>query len=228
MIDYSDYISAFFIWYVPMVIFTFFVFDILGVKKIFSLIPIYNVYKLLDEYQGRVWKKHWGVFYVIIIIFPILYLFEPRTIFILEAMIFILLPISIILSFLVIFIIFLFLVVIYIPLLRNKILKSTLILNILLHILIFIFIFVDSIYITVLITFFNYFYAFVAFDTWRKVKSGKYVVYEKLDYSKLSSSDIKAELASRGRILVHPLEQREKLEPKAELIEEKEQLEKSN
>lgn len=207
MIDYSDYISAFFIWYVPMVIFTYFVFDILGVKKIYSLIPIYNVYKLLDEYQGRVWKKHWGVFYVIIIIFPILYLFELRTIFILEAMIFILLPISIILSFLVIFIIFLFLVVIYIPLLRNKILKSTLILNILLHILIFIFIFVDSIYITVLITFFNYFYAFVAFDTWRKVKSGKYVVYEKLDYSKLSSSDIKAELASRGRVLVHPVDE---------------------
>ena len=54
MIDYSDYMSAFFIWYVPMAIFTFFVFDILGVKKIFSLIPIYNVYKLLDEYQGRV------------------------------------------------------------------------------------------------------------------------------------------------------------------------------
>ena len=207
MIDYSDYISAFFIWYVPMVIFTFFVFDILGVKKIFSLIPIYNVYKLLDEYQGRVWKKHWGVLYVIIIIFPILYLFEPRTLFILEAMIFILLPISIILSFLVIFIVFLFLVVIYIPLLRNKILKSTLILNILLHILIFIFIFVDSIYITVLITFFNYLYAFVAFDTWRKVESGKYVVYEKLDYSKLSSSDIKAELASRGKVLVHPVDE---------------------
>jgi len=207
MTDYSDYISAFFIWYVPMVIFTFFVFDILGVKKIFSLIPIYNVYKLLDEYQGRVWKKHWGVLYVIIIIFPILYLFEPRMLFILEAMIFILLPISIILSFLVIFIVILFLVVIYIPLLRNKILKSTLILNILLHILIFIFIFVDSIYITVLITFFNYFYAFVAFDTWRKVKSGKYVVYEKLDYSKLSSSDIKAELASRGRVLVHPVDE---------------------
>ena len=106
-----------------------------------------------------------------------------------------------------IFIVFLFLVVIYIPLLRNKILKSTLILNILLHILIFIFIFVDSIYITVLITFFNYFYALVAFDTWRKVKSGKYVVYEKLDYSKLSSSDIKAELASRGRVLVHPADE---------------------
>ena len=54
------------------------------------------------------------------------------------------------------------------------------------------------------------------------------MINEKLDYSKLSSSDIKAELASRGRVLVHPLEQREKLEPKAELNEEKEQLENLN
>ena len=74
----------------------------------------------------------------------------------------------------------------------------------------------------------NYFYVFAAFDIWLKVKKGKYVVNEKLDYSKLSSSDIKAELASRGRVLVHPLEQTEKLEPKTELNEEKEQLEKLN
>ena len=58
-----------------------------------------------------------------------------------------------------------------------------------------------------LVIFFNYFYAFVAFDTWRKVKSGKYVVYEKLDYSKLSSSDIKAELSSRGRVLIHSVDE---------------------
>ena len=54
------------------------------------------------------------------------------------------------------------------------------------------------------------------------------MVNKKLDYSKLSSSDIKAELASRGRVLVHPVEQTEKLEPKTELNEEKRQLEKLN
>ena len=208
MIDYSDYISAFFIWYVPMVIFTFFVFDILGVKKIFSLIPIYNVYKLLDEYQGRVWKKHWGVFYVILSILPILRYIAPTIIIFLLYMFY---PITLILSLpLTIFIFGLTLVIIYLPLLRNNFFKFILLLNLLLPIIRYmipIYIYYNVFLIIALVIFFNYFYAFVAFDTWRKVKSGKYVVYEKLDYSKLSSSDIKAELASRGRVLVHPADE---------------------
>lgn len=229
MIDYSDYISAFFIWYIPMVIFTFFVFDILGVKKIYSIIPIYNVYKLLDEYQGRVWKKHWGVFYVILSILPILRYIAPTIIIFLLYMFY---PITLVLSLpLTIFIFGLTLVIIYLPLLRNNFFKFILLLNLLLPIIrymISIYIYYNVFLIIALVIFFNYFYAFVAFDTWRKVKSGKYVVYEKLDYSKLSSSDIKAELASRGRVLVHPLERTEKLEPKAELNDEKRQLEKLN
>ena len=217
MTDYSDYIGAFFIWYVPMVIFTFFVFDILGVKKIFSIIPIYNVYKLLDEYQGRVWKKHWGVFYVILSILPIIRYIEPTIIIFLLYMFY---PITLVLSLpLTIFILGLTLVIIYLPLLRNKFFKFFLLLNLLLTIMISIYIYYNVFLIIALVIFFNYFYAFVAFDTWRKVKSGKYVVYEKLDYSKISSSDIKAELASRGRVLVYPVEQTEKLEPKTEQLE---------
>lgn len=229
MIDYSDYISAFFIWYIPMVIFTFFVFDILGVKKIYSIIPIYNVYKLLDEYQGRVWKKHWGVFYVILSILPILRYIAPTIIIFLLYMFY---PITLVLSLpLTIFIFGLTLVIIYLPLLRNNFFKFILLLNLLLPIIrymISIYIYYNVFLIIALVIFFNYFYAFVAFDTWRKVKSGKYVVYEKLDYSKLSSSDIKAELASRGRVLVHSVEQTEKLELKTGLNEEKGQLENLN
>lgn len=213
MIDYSDYISAFFIWYVPMVIFTYFVFDILGVKKIFSLIPIYNVYKLLDEYQGRVWKKHWGVFYVILSILPILLYYIAPTIII--FLLYMLYPITLILSLpLTLFIFGLTLVIIYLPLLRNNFFKFILLLNLLLPIIwymisisIYYNIYYNIYFMIALVIFFNYFYAFVAFDTWRKVKSGKYVVYEKLDYSKLSSSDIKTELASRGRVLVHPIDE---------------------
>ena len=74
----------------------------------------------------------------------------------------------------------------------------------------------------------NFFYVFGAFDIWLKVKRGKYVVYKKLDYLKLSSSDINAELASRGKVLVHPVEQTEKLESKTELNEEKGQIENLN
>ena len=74
----------------------------------------------------------------------------------------------------------------------------------------------------------NYFYVFAAFDIWLKVKKGKYVVNEKLDYSNLSSRDIEKELEFRGRVLVHPIEQTEKLESKIELNEEKGQLENLN
>ncbi len=225
----EDFLSAFFIWYVPIVIFTYFVFDIVGVKKIYSLIPIYNVYKLLDEYQGRVWKKHWGVFYVILSILLILRYIAPTIIIFLLYMLY---PITLILSLpLTLFIFGLTLVIIYLPLLRNNFFKFILLLNLLLPIIwymISISIYYNIYFIIALVIFFNYFYAFVAFDTWRKVKSRKYVVYEKLDYSKLSSSDIKAELTSRGRVLVHPVEQSEKLELKTELNEEKEQLEKLN
>jgi hypothetical protein len=129
------------------------------------------------------------------------------------------------------------LIVIYLPLLRNVYFKLVLLLNILLPIIVSMikvfaygYVYKDNLEILIIVSkvIINYFYVFAAFDIWLKVKKGKYVINEKLDYSKLSSSDIKAELASRGRVLVHPLEQREKLEPKAELNEEKEQLENLN
>ena len=39
-----------------------------------------------------------------------------------------------------------------------------------------------------------------------KVKSGEYVLQEKLDYEKLTYDEIRAELKSRGRMLAHPVE----------------------
>ena len=93
--------------------------------------------------------------------------------------------------------------VIYLPLLRSEFSKFILMFNIVLPSTWF----MNLTYTITFVAFFNYYYALVAFDTWRKVKSGKYVVYEKLDYSKLSSSDIKAELASRGRELVYSVDE---------------------
>lgn len=62
--------------YIPNVIFTAILFDVLGVKRVYSLIPIYNVYRLYKEYQGRVWKKNWGVLYNIIFIIVTLCVFS--------------------------------------------------------------------------------------------------------------------------------------------------------
>lgn len=231
MIDYSDYISVFFIWYVPMVIFTFFVFDILGVKKVYSIIPIYNIYRLLSEYQGRVWKRNWGLCWGILCAIMVMQFFESKLIAV------VLFIFSLILIPLYLFTLVSLLIVIYLPLLRNVYFKLVLLLNILLPIIVSMikifaygYVYKDNLEILIIVSkvIINYFYVFAAFDIWLKVKRGKYVVNEKLDYSNLSSRDIEKELEFRGRVLVHPVEQTEKLESKTELNEEKGQLENLN
>ena len=231
MIDYSDYISVFFIWYVPMVIFTFFVFDILGVKKVYSIIPIYNIYRLLSEYQGRVWKRNWGLCWGILCAIMVMQFFESELIAV------VLFIFSLLLIPLYLFTLVSLLIVIYLPLLRNVYFKLVLLLNILLPIIVSMikifaygYVYKDNLEILIIVSkvIINYFYVFAAFDIWLKVKRGKYVVNEKLDYSNLSSRDIEKELEFRGRVLVHPVEQTEKLESKTELNEEKGQLENLN
>ena len=231
MIDYSDYISVFFIWYVPMVIFTFFVFDILGVKKVYSIIPIYNIYRLLSEYQGRVWKRNWGLCWGILCAIMVMQFFESELIAV------VLFIFSLILIPLYLFTLVSLLIVIYLPLLRNVYFKLVLLINILLPIIVSMikvfaygYVYKDNLEILIIVSkvIINYFYVFAAFDIWLKVKKGKYVVNEKLDYSNLSSRDIEKELEFRGRVLVHPVEQTEKLESKIELNEENGQLENLN
>ena len=209
MIDYSDYISVFFIRYVPMVIFTFFVFDILGVKKVYSIIPIYNIYRLLSEYQGRVWKRNWGLCWGILCAIMVMQFFESELIAV------VLFIFSLILIPLYLFTLVSLLIVIYLPLLRNVYFKLVLLLNILLPIIVSMikvfaygYVYKDNLEILIIVSkvIINYFYVFAAFDIWLKVKRGKYVVNEKLDYSNLSSRDVEKELEFRGRVLVHPVE----------------------
>ena len=194
------FLIALFSWYLPMVFFMYYVFDILGVKKIYSLIPIYNVCILFGEYQGRVWKNNWSLLYITMLILPIMVYFGPFSILILIIILNIFIVLLVVLLIIAYVLTFL---VIYLPLLRSEFSKFILMFNIVLPSTWF----MNLTYTITFVAFFNYFYAFVAFDTWRKVKSGKYIVYEKLDYSKLSSSDIKAELASRGRELVHSVDE---------------------
>ena len=56
--------------YIISVIFSKIMFDILGVKPILSLIPFYNTYRIYKEYKGRVWKKNWGVAYLLTFALP--------------------------------------------------------------------------------------------------------------------------------------------------------------
>lgn len=47
-------------------------FDMINVERKKAFIPVYNIYILLREYKGRVYKKNWGVIYMWIVILPLL------------------------------------------------------------------------------------------------------------------------------------------------------------
>ena len=47
-------------------------FDILGVKAGLASIPFYNTYRIYKEYKGRVWKKNWGIAYIITFMIPMM------------------------------------------------------------------------------------------------------------------------------------------------------------
>lgn len=186
--------------YIPNVIFTAILFDVLGVKRVYSLIPIYNVYRLYKEYQGRVWKKNWGVLYNIIFIIVTLCVFSKvLTILIISF----LGPLTIIV---ILVTRSTFLVIQYFPVLKNKLFKAVLLLNVLLPFILYLLNYSIENYQLIISISFMIVYFIGAFDMWYKIRSRKYVLYEKLDYGKLSYDEIRVELKSRGRMLIHPVE----------------------
>lgn len=186
--------------YIPNVIFTAILFDVLGVKRVYSLIPIYNVYRLYKEYQGRVWKKNWGVLYNIIFIIVTLCVFSKvLTILIISF----LGPLTIIV---ILVTRSTFLVIQYFPVLKNKLFKAVLLLNVLLPFILYLLNYSIENYQLIISVSFMIVCFIGAFDMWYKIRSKKYVLYEKLDYGKLNYDEIRVELKSRGRMLIHPVE----------------------
>ena len=186
--------------YIPNVIFTAILFDVLGVKRVYSLIPIYNVYRLYKEYQGRVWKKNWGVLYNIIFIIVTLCVFSKvLTILIISF----LGPLTIIV---ILVTRSTFLVIQYFPVLKNKLFKAVLLLNVLLPFILYLLNYSIENYQLIISVSFMIVCFIGAFDMWYKIRSKKYVLYEKLDYGKRSYDEIRVELKSRGRMLIHPVE----------------------
>ena len=59
-----------FIGYIITTIFSKIMFDIFGVKAGLAFIPFYNTYRIYKEYRGRVWKKNWGIAYIITFAIP--------------------------------------------------------------------------------------------------------------------------------------------------------------
>ena len=56
--------------YIITAIFSKIMFDILRVRPGLAFIPFYNTYRIYKEYKGRVWKRNWGVAYIITFALP--------------------------------------------------------------------------------------------------------------------------------------------------------------
>ena len=213
--------------YIVSVIFSKIMFDILGVKPILSLIPFYNTYRIYKEYKGRVWKRNWGVAYILTFIFPAgiitgtvlnLTSYKVNNEVVFNFMLLFL--VSIIIVFICFLIINVFgvimLFIMYLPIFDTKVRKVVLNIQAALTLLtIFgtsIFIKIDPNFNTVwLVTIqmifsvvFTIVYLLAAREVRARIRSGEYVLQEKLDYGIMDSFEVYATLKARERKLVVP------------------------
>ena len=214
--------------YIITAIFSKIMFDILGVRPGLAFIPFYNTYRIYKEYKGRVWKRNWGVAYIITFALPMA---------VIGGLVFALinLPIitgdkfyeefatTLILGFAILIIggivisvfNFILLFITYLPIFDTKGRRIVLYIQAGLTILSlfsgFIFqgdpvlrnIFSVSQFIFSIVFMVVYFVA--ATDIRARVRSGKYVLQEKLDYNNLNSYEIDSILKARDRKLVVPV-----------------------
>jgi len=214
--------------YIITAIFSKIMFDILGVRPGLAFIPFYNTYRIYKEYKGRVWKRNWGVAYIITFVIPMA---------VIGGFVFALinLPIitgdrfheelvtTLILGFAVLVIggivisvfNFILLFITYLPIFDTKGRRIVLYIQAGLTILSlfsgYIFqgdpvlrnIFSVSQFIFSIVFMVVYFVA--ATDIRAKVRSGKYVLQEKLDYNTLNGYEISSILKARDRKLVVPV-----------------------
>ena len=211
--------------YIVSVIFSKIMFDILGVKPILSLIPFYNTYRIYKEYKGRVWKRNWGVAYILTFIFSAgiitgtvlnLTSYKVNNEVVFNFMLLFL--VSIIIVFICFLIINVFgvimLFIMYLPIFDTKVRKVVLNIQAALTLLtIFgtsIFIKIDPNFNTVwLVTIqmifsvvFTIVYLLAAREVRARIRSGEYVLQEKLDYGTMDSFEINETLKARKRRLV--------------------------
>ena len=214
--------------YIVSVIFSKIMFDILGVKPILSLIPFYNTYRIYKEYKGRVWKRNWGVMYIITFIIPagiitgvVLNLMSYKVNNEVVFNFMLLFLVSIIIVFICFLIINVFgvimLFIMYLPIFDTKVRKVVLNIQAALTLLtIFgtsIFIEIDPNFNTVRLVMiqmifsvvFTIVYLLAAREVRARIRSGEYVLQEKLDYETMDSFEINETLKARKRRLVVPI-----------------------
>ncbi|WP_281665378.1 hypothetical protein [Gemella morbillorum] len=221
------FIVVILIFYTISVCFSMIMFDMFGIKTSLAFIPFYNTYLVYKEYKGRVWKKNWGVLYAGTLIFSLLIIISVVTYIILVDDLMginiyaLLLSVATLLVLGIVSIMtnVVIPITLYYPIFETKFQKIILALTIVVtEIKLLRDIFkndsalveygqVDAIGAILNITAFIISIIFIvtyltaASNMRYKVKSGEYVLQEKLDYNLLSSDEINTILQQRGRRL---------------------------
>ena len=213
--------------YIISVIFSKIMFDILGVKPILALIPFYNTYRIYKEYKGRVWKRNWGVAYIITFIFPAaiiagvtlnLMSYKVNNEVVFNFMLLFLVTLIIIFICFLIIKVFgvIMLFIMYLPIFDTKVRKVVLYIQAVLTLLVVlgngIILKIDPHFDTVNLiriqmifsVVFMIVYLLAAREVRARIRSGEYVLQEKLDYGTMDSFELNATLKARERKLVVP------------------------
>ena len=222
------FLIFFIVGYIITAIFSKIMFDILGVSPGLAFIPFYNTYRIYKEYKGRVWKRNWGVAYLLTFALPMA---------VVGGLVFALINLPIItgdkfyeefattlILGLVVLIIgglvisvfnFILLFITYLPIFDTKGRRIVLYIQAGLTVFsmfsAFIFqgnttlanIFSVAQFIFSIIFMVVYFVA--ATDIRGRIRSGKYILQEKLDYNNLNSYEIDSILKARDRKLIVPV-----------------------
>lgn len=222
------FLIFFIVGYIITAIFSKIMFDILGVRSGLAFIPFYNTYRIYKEYKGRVWKNNWGIAYLLTFAIPsavigalLLLLIDLRftTDAFSEQYAGLLITGVVLLAVggLVVYIFnFIMLFIMYLPIFDTKGRRVVLYIQVGLTILSSFsgFIFqgasnstLSSIFSLAELIFsivFMAVYFVAATDIRARIRSGEYVLQEKLDYNMLNSYEINSILKARGRRLVVP------------------------
>ena len=212
--------------YIITAIFSKIMFDILGVRSGLAFIPFYNTYRIYKEYKGRVWKRNWGVAYIITFAIPMaviggfvlalinLPITSSRFYEEFATTLILGLAVLIIGGLIISVFNFILLFITYLPIFDTKGRRIVLYIEAGLTVLSMFsaFIFqgnttlsnIFSVGQLIFSIVFLVVYFVAATDIRARIRSGEYVLQEKLDYRTLNSYEINAILKARGRRLVVP------------------------
>ena len=215
--------------YIITAIFSKIMFDIFGVKAGLAFIPYYNTYRIYKEYKGRVWKRNWGVAYIITFAIPMAviggFVFTLINLPIITGdrfydyyalTLFLGLVVLVVGGLIISVFNFILLFTMYLPIFDTKgrrvvlyiqaaltllvVLGNSIILKIDPHFDSLLLVKIQMIFSVV----FTIVYLLSAREVRARIRSGEYVLQEKLDYGTMDSFEVYATLKARERKLVVP------------------------